>query len=727
VKGIMKRVGYGVLAAVLAVAAVLFFRFGFNQLSDVRQLDRLPMTPLAALTQGIYAIKGQVVNGTATVIAPYSNDSVVYYSFRLEEEYRDSDGNRQTRTLDSGESAAPFVLQDSTDTVNVNPGFRISGIEWHAPKTYSRKSGDLIYTEQTLRAGDAIELLAWYEAKAQQIELSEMPFELETIVTNMTLKKAGGNTLFVASLLISLATAFLAVSLASVLVAFGVHRYWFFVVVMTVGLLGALWSIGVLHLQKDWQNAATIYKQRADIALGSNNYGALEDLYAMYVMVERSARQWPDSSLFKLAAKKSFPLPPLDEATQRRIKNRLSEVETSRYSQQTIVIILAIACLFFTVVLIYLALKAIRFKRLVEFIPTSSTTGLAYGISELFGMIDVDDECPNLTSKLNSKKCVAYKYSVEEKRGSGKDAKWVTIDSGDESATFWLEDPQGRVAVNPEGGNIVFPEKEINHSGRTRYTEYWLPPYRNVYCLGFAGIADEAADRLTIKNSDDFEMLITTQEEEEVVKSRGAGGFMLTGLALGFSLMAGTVWLSGSGSLTPLDLIKVSLMVPLTLMVITAILHYNGIIFLKNRVDKTRADIDTLLQRRHDLWPPLLNTVKGFMSHEKKLMAAMSRIRSGQASYSDNPEKMISQLKFERKAVSAFVARIEAYPELKSNTLVQKFRNQIERNEDELALIRKGYNDSVELYNTQIEKLPDVILAKALGFKSAQLFAKTDD
>jgi hypothetical protein len=97
-------------------------------------------------------------------------------------------------------------------------------------------------------------------------------------------------------------------------------------------------------------------------------------------------------------------------------------------------------------------------------------------------------------------------------------------------------------------------------------------------------------------------------------------------------------------------------------------------------------------------------------------------MRSGQANYSDDPEKAAKQLQYEKKVVDAFIARVEAYPDLKSNSLVQKFMQQMERTEDELSLIRKGYNDSVELYNTQIEKLPDVVLAKLFGFKSATLF-----
>jgi hypothetical protein len=723
----LKRLGYAVLSAALTIAAFFFFQWGFAQLSDVRQLDRLPMTPLSALAEGVYAVEGIIEETNGTITAPYSKDKVVYYSYKLEEEYRDSEGNTKTRTLDSGQSATSFNIKDTSSSVTVSPGFQVSEIEWTSRQTHRQKSGKRTYTEYTLRQGEAIQLLGWYNYQSRQFDLSEMKYNLESIVTYQTLKNEGGETLLVASLLISLASGFLAVGLAALLVVFGVHRYWVFVVVMTAGMFAALWSIGTMNLRSDWDNAATLYAERSVGVYAGNRVDAIEDLYAMYALIKRSANQWPDSLLFKVAEKRSFQPPSLDDASKARIESRLVDIGSSKFSNQWVALLIAGISVILTAVLIWAALRAIRFKRLVEFIPTSKSTGLAYGIAELFGMIEVDDKKPFLSSRYNQKKCVAYTYLVEERRGSGKNAKWVTVEEGGEQSEFWLEDSLGRVAIDPTGANIVYPEKNVDRDGRMKYTEHWLPPYRNVYCLGFAGIANADSDKLSIQKSDDFEYLITTQEEEDVVKSRGASGFMLTGLALGFSLVAGTVLLSSGGMLGPMDLITVSLIVPLTLMLITAILHYNGIIFLKNRVDKTRADIDTLLQRRHDLWPQLINTVKGFMAHEKKLMAAMGKIRSGQSNYSSDPDNAAKQIKYEKKVVNAVIARVEAYPDLKSNTLVQTFSKQMERTEDELALIRKGYNDSVELYNTQIEKLPDVILAKMFGFKAANLFSKIDD
>ncbi len=720
-----KRVGFAALSAFLFIGAWFGFGWGFAQLSDVRQMDRLPMTSLDAVTQGVYAVSGTIQDKGTTVTAPYSNDKVVYFEYELEEEYTDSDGNRKTRTIDSGRSATPFMLSDGFAELDVYPGYSVSSINWNAPRTYRQKNGRRTYTEHTLRAGDTIQMLGWYDYRQTRFNLSDMPHDLNAIVTNQTLKTEGGETLLFASLIISAATGMLAVGLAALLVVFGIHRYWVFVTVMTIGLFAALWSLGAIHLQKDWQNAAELYAERSEGALASNKPVALEDLYAQYALIKASAAQWPDSLLFSLVEDKSFRPPNIDARTAERIESRLVDLDGSYITKAWLVYVIAGLAVLLTIAMITTALKAIKFKRLVEFIPTSQTQGLAYGIAELFGMINVDDKKPFLTSRLNSQKCVAYTYEIEEKRGSGKKERWETVESGEEHTDFWLEDEGGRVVVDPQDANIRFPEKKVKHEGRMRYTEYWLPPFRNIYCLGFAGLPDsEDADKLIIKNSDDFQFLITTQEEEDVVKGEGATGFMLTGLALGFSLVAGTVLMAGSSLLTPLDLIQVSLIVPLTLMVITVILHYNGLVFLKNRVDKTRADIDTLLQRRHDLWPRLMNTVQGHIKHEKKLMAAIAKLRNSQVSVTNDPEQAEKVVKFEKKVVEAFNARIEAYPDLKTNSLVQTFQQQMKRSENELALIRQGYNDSVELYNTQIEKLPDVFLAKLFKFNTAHFFIK---
>ena len=709
----LKRLAFILLAGVLGAAALLLFSIGFGRLSEVRQLDRLPMTPLNALNDGLYATSGRIEGGTGSLTAPYSQDSVVFVQYLLEEEYTNSKGERKVRTLDSGSSATDFSLVDGTGRAAVNPGLQIGQVQWQVRQTHRMQTGSRIYTEHSLRAGDRIEMLARFDRSRQRFELSARVAGLNTIVSRSSLKIEGGKSLLIAGLWISSATGLLAIGLAVLLVGLDIHRYWVFVLVMTLGLMAVLWTIGLVQLKKDWQVAAGLYGNRsAAVAAAVPNPAALADLYAYYLMIERSAGQWPDSLLFRLAAPYSFRVPSLSEENQNRVRNRLAEVQSSRLAQQHWVLLLVVACWLSTGLLIYFALRAIRFKRLVEFIPTSKTTGLTYGISELFGLIDVDERYPALISSVYQQQCVAYQYQIEEKRGSGKKARWVTLDEGGASTVFWLKDELGRVAVNPDGAKLIFPATKVSHQGKIRRTESWLPPFRTIYCLGMAGIANAQASRLSLQNSADFRMLITTQTEQEVVRGQGALGFLLTGLALGTSLLAGTVWLAGAGSLTPLDLLQVSLLVPLTLALITTILHYNGLVFLKNRVDKTRADIDTLLQRRHDLWPKLQASVQAFLAHEQDLQTALRAVREGQAKITGQPHDIAAQLARERQ----LVARLEAYPALKGNELVLTFVAQMRRSEDELALIRTGYNAAVELYNTQIEQLPDLILAKSFGF-----------
>jgi len=715
----LQRLAFILLAGMLGLAALLVLGIGFDRLSKVRQLDRLPITQLNALNDGIYATSGRVASDAGSLTAPYSQDSVVFVRYLLEEEYTNSKGERKVRTLDSGSSATDFSLVDGTGRAVVSLGLQISQVDWQIRQTHRQQNGSRIYTEHSLRAGDLVEILAHFDRSRQRFELPDRVAGLNAIVSHSSLKIEGGKSLLIAGLWISCATGLLAVGLAALLVGLGIHRYWVFVLVMTLGLMAVLWTIGLVQLKKDWQIAADLYGRRsAAVAAAPANPAALADLYAYYLMIERSASQWPDSLLFRMAAPYSFRVPTLPQDAQNRVRNRLAEVQSSRFAEQNWVLFVVAACWLLTGLLIHFSLRAIRFKRLVEFIPTSKTTGLAYGISELFGMIEVDDRYPPLLSSVNQQKCVAYQYRIEEKRGSGKKARWVTLDEGGASTVFWLKDALGRVAVNPAGAKLIFPEKKVSHEGKIRRRESWLPPFRSIYCLGMAGIADAEASRLSLQNSADFGMLITTQTEQEVVRGQGALGFLLTGLALATSLLAGTVWLAGAGSLTPLDLLQVSLLVPLTLALITSILHYNGLVFLKNRVDKTRADIATLLQRRHDLWPQLLVTVQTFLAHEQDLQTALRAVRDGQTGASGQPQNIAGQLAHERQVM----ARLEAYPTLKGNELVQTFVAQMTRNEDELALIRTGYNNAVELYNNQIEQLPDLILAKSFGFSAAPMW-----
>lgn len=383
----------------------------------------------------------------------------------------------------------------------------------------------------------------------------------------------------------------------------------------------------------------------------------------------------------------------------------------------------AAASVIAALLLLWLSIRTVKFKRLIEAVPTSTTRGLSFGLSELKAMVDVDDEHPPLRDPLKNEKCVAFDYKVEEKRGSGKNAKWRVIEHRQESVPFWLEDSEGKVLVQPDGAKIEYPQYHSEREGDLRYTVRFLDTFVNVYCLGFAGLDRDQPDRLTIQKDEGSPFLISGNEEEDIVLDRGARGFAGIALTLGLFLFATTALFAADGGFSPDNLVLSALTVPIVLLTYTGILHYNDIVFLKNRVDRAAANIDTILQQRHDLWPNLEKVVKASLSHEKELLKAIAKLRSAdpvEMSAKGHADKLIQ---FEKKVTNALQARIEGYPDLKNNEVVQKFMSIMAETENYLSLLRNSFTESAMIYNTRIQSFPDVILAKLFRFREAPQFS----
>ncbi len=151
------------------------------------------------------------------------------------------------------------------------------------------------------------------------------------------------------------------------------------------------------------------------------------------------------------------------------------------------------------------------------------------------------------------------------------------------------------------------------------------------------------------------------------------------------------------------------------------IIMYNSIIILTNNIDKSWANIDVLLKQRSNEIPNLLNTVKGYMQHEKKTFESLTKIRSflnesdtlSEKAAADN---MISDL------LKNIFAVAENYPELKASENFLKLQKRITGLENELADRREFYNDCVTVYNIRIQSFPDLIIARLMHLKPTNLF-----
>ena len=714
-----------IITTIIAVACLAGSYYamttGLRQLAEARQLERLPETPVGALTTGPYVTAGEITDRLATVATPYSGTEAVYYRYKLEEEYRDSDGDLRTRTLESGTRATDFLLSDKTGSVTVAPGIEPETVEWNLDRTYRQQSGRKIYSEWALVPGDSARVIGQYDSETATLTFAGLDtFSLPAMVSRNTLDVDSGDRFFGAAIRISIATGLLALGIALVLPLIRVHRFWVYVLVMTLAVSGTLSVLGISKLRQEWSAIASLYEARyhqIDTS-GPRTLLVLADVAALQELIRQSTSGWLDRWMFRSLVENRLPIPELDEQTASTAEAIVASQPEGRYQHIWISRGLAAASIIAALLLLWLSIRTVKFKRLIEAVPTSSTRGLSFGLSELKAMVDVGDRHPPLRDPLNNEKCVAFDYKVEEKRGSGKDEKWRVIEQQEERVPFWLEDSDGRVLVQPEGAKIEYPRFHSERRGDRRYTVRFLDTFVNVYCLGFAGLDREQPDRLTIQQDTASPFLISGNEEQDIVLDRGARGFAGIALTLGLFLFSTTALFAADGGFSPDNLILSALAVPVVLLIYTGILHYNDIVFLKNRVDRAAANIDTILQQRHDLWPSLEKVVKASLAHEKQLLKAIAQLRSA------NPAEMHSEgqtdklLQFEKKVTSALQARIEGYPDLKNNEVVQTFMSMMAETENYLSLLRNSFTESAMIHNTRIQSFPDVILAKLFRFRA---------
>jgi LemA protein len=164
----------------------------------------------------------------------------------------------------------------------------------------------------------------------------------------------------------------------------------------------------------------------------------------------------------------------------------------------------------------------------------------------------------------------------------------------------------------------------------------------------------------------------------------------------------------------------------IVLAVIVGIVMYNGLIAQRNRVENAWAQIDVQLKQRHDLIPNLVETVKGYAEHERetldRVIAARNQgIQAGTPHEQAEAENQISG------ALRQLFALSEAYPDLKANAQFLNLQEQLTAIEGKVAYARQFYNDTVYKYNTSIQKFPQVIFARMLGFGEREYFEADDD
>jgi len=162
--------------------------------------------------------------------------------------------------------------------------------------------------------------------------------------------------------------------------------------------------------------------------------------------------------------------------------------------------------------------------------------------------------------------------------------------------------------------------------------------------------------------------------------------------------------------------------VVLLIILLWAVLNYNGLVRIRQHVRESWSDIDTELKRRYDLIPNLVETVKGYAAHERELFQRVTEARSQAAASSGSPKSQANDEKPLVDSVRQLMAVAESYPDLKASDHYLALQQELATTEDRIQRARRYYNANVREMNTKVEVFPSNIIAGMFNFEPQEFF-----
>lgn len=386
-------------------------------------------------------------------------------------------------------------------------------------------------------------------------------------------------------------------------------------------------------------------------------------------------------------------------------------------------------------------------KRLIQDLPTSSTRSVALGLNELAGRVECEDSVPSPQAAVE---CVWWKneFFVDNGDNWKKTGEQVGGPVG-----FHLVDDEGSIEVRPRRAEVhgrethdgppvpaLLPVADANatlvsrhlaaqatRGKKRRVVEQVIPVGAEVYVLGTAQLPHESLQPLIGPDRDGshrFMVRVGTEDDALHAERVGVGlGFLTAviggvGAAVawhdGQALAAGTITWSEVSPWGPAAGVVAVLMVMAAL---STVFVYNGLVLLRERVQRAWSLIDIELRRRHDLIPSLAKVVQAHAAHESEVQRAVAELRSTLAS--DLPaeptdEAVVSaerQIRAETAALYRLLALVEAYPTLTADESFAALRVALIDTEDRIAAARGFYNASVQALHDRARAVPGNLVA----------------
>jgi LemA protein len=173
-------------------------------------------------------------------------------------------------------------------------------------------------------------------------------------------------------------------------------------------------------------------------------------------------------------------------------------------------------------------------------------------------------------------------------------------------------------------------------------------------------------------------------------------------------------------------ILVIILVAVLAVLALYVVASYNGLVSLRNRIENAWAQIDVQLKRRYDLIPNLVETVKGYASHERETLDAVIQARNVGMN-AQGPHDQAEAENMLTGALKSVFALSEAYPDLKANQNFAQLQEELTGTEGRIAYARQFYNDTVYRYNTKVQTFPSNILANMFRFSEREYFQADDE
>jgi hypothetical protein len=765
-----------VLACLIMVVSLYFgltfSQSGFGNIQEFKQLERIVPSDISGVLPGETQLNGVVyaVSEGAVLESPKAKVPSLYYRYLLEKKERDSDGDTRWVTKKDVSRAVDFVIADHASIGTTYARDSVDQIQWSMPESYHHTQGDWRYTEWRIEPEDIVLVFAWADVKDSADSNPDVSLHFDKqgaylpIISKYSAEQVRGDLGSIAIFKIWGGVSLLTLSLFAFIYALQIHRILVFLSLLTGVSTGTLSVYGFATLVSDVSGGASHL-----------NAQAMKSELAVRAILKKSSKKW--TGWENIGAQSSVTWQSLDAWQQSRVESiRINQevlhqvylLQIDRFPENIFAWVLGLSQPQNEIVLsvlekeqatrrfvnfeqtkveglafwwvlagmlafsgfTWIGFRFAKVKRMIENVPTTSTLGVSFGIAEVKGKAalwepsdendnkESSDQSTRLTGPVSHLDCVWYRYLIEEHRGSGKNAKWVTISDDTLFTRFNCQDRDGALGIDPDGAEVITRHKKVKKRNSMRYSEWSIRPGDKIYTIGQANIDPLTGNTLVMgKGKQDDIFILTNYTEKELMIKKAANSMFGLGLAFSALFFAAVFFHAMNGQFSATDYLLSGLVGPVFLSFIMFVLHYNDLVFLKQRAERNWANIQVSLKKRFTLLKQLQRIVGEYQQYEHTLLKQITEQRNEIKNYDQSVVGAGNLLASEHQLLHNLKVAVEDYPELKANDLVRQFFETLTQLENEVSLMRTGYNDAVNEYNTRVQSFPDLLLASAFDFK----------